>query len=121
MDKRGEILLEYLNGICGINEYKIINLSEITLFSPTLFSDEEIAKKTVKSLSDDDYVKVKYFDGEQYCISATLKGKSFFERERAIKKTVKRDKLYVFFASFSGSFLGGLLLFCIMLARGKLC
>lgn len=121
MDKRGEILLEYLNGICGINEYKIINLSEITLFSPTLFGDEEIAQKTVKSLSDDDYVKVKYFDGKQYCISATLKGKSFFERKRAIKKTVKRDKLYVFFASFLGSFSGGLLLLGIMLVTGKLC
>lgn len=110
MEKRKELLLGYLNGICSVNEYKIINLSEITLFSPLVF-DEETAKRTIKSLSDEDYVKVKYFDGEQYCISATVKGKSFFERKRAVKKTEKREKLYVFLASFAGSLLGGLIIF----------
>ncbi len=118
MDKRKELLLGYLNGICSLNEYKIINLSEITLLNP-LFSDEETAKKAVKSLADEDYVKVKFFDGEQYCISATVKGKSFFEKERAVKKTEKKEKLYVFLASFCGSFLGGLLIFALLFIGRK--
>ncbi|HBJ98319.1 MAG TPA: hypothetical protein DDY82_04590 [Clostridiales bacterium] len=118
MDKKGELLLSYINGICKAGEYKIINSGEITLYSPQLFPDKESVRKAIKQLDDEEYIIVKFYDGEQYCLCSTIKGKEYFDNQRLYKKTLKKDKRIVFFASVLGSFLGSLItLFIFLLVK----
>lgn len=115
MDKKGQLLLNYINGICKAGEYKIINSGEITLYSPELFPDKESVRKQIKQLDDEEYIKVRFYDGEQYCLCSTVKGKEYFENERLYKNALKKDKRVVFLASFLGSILGSLITLFIFL------
>lgn len=109
LDKRTLALLEYINGECG-GGYKIFSTEELINALPAVFgADAEGVRECVKTLSERDYISVKYQDEKEVCLSPLMKGRLVFENriDDEIEKVRSERRYFVF--SFVGALSGGVL------------
>ena len=105
-------ILKYLNCLSDNGNYILINDAEIKQIIEEIneFSCDEILN-IFKNLESLDYIKIKYFNSENYLLSLTEKGKNFNENLKLKNSQIciKNAKFYSFLLTILGSFLGTVL------------
>ncbi len=120
LDERTDILLDYINGYCKDESFKIIDISEMISAFPQKFKmDNDGILQMLTYLKERDYIVEKYSDGEQFCLCPLPKGRHYYEN-KAEKKRVEqaqssKNAKITFFASLLGGFFGSLLVFLVSL------
>ena len=116
LDKRKRFIISYLNDVTN-KGYAVISLNEISneVLTNTNEQTDGIVED-VRELASHGYIKLKYDDGENFCLTATEKGRSFIDVDEENEKTF--IKLYsgyksvvgwVIFSAFTGAFTGAVI------------
>ena len=108
LDKRSLALLNIINEECLGTGYKIFAVDELAAALPTAFGmDSEVVRVCIKTLSEHEYVSVKYEDEREVCLSLLTKGRLVFENriDEEVEKS-RAEKRY-FAYSFFGALIGG--------------
>ena len=116
IDKRKQFIISYLNSFTD-NGYVVVSLSEICteILKNTNENTDKIAED-LRELAHHGYIKLKYDDGENFCVTSTEKGRSFIDVDEENEKTF--IKLYsgyksvvgwVIFSAFIGAFTGSVI------------
>ena len=116
IDEIEKKVLYYVYNECGDN-FKVMEKTDLDEFMSSNFSKQKISiSKVLKSLSNLNYIQIKYCDDNKYCISITDQGKQVFESEKLNDISSKKMKyemmgliFIIGFFAFVGSFLGTLL------------
>lgn len=110
LDKRCLTLLNVINLQCVNSGYKIFSIEELVLSMPSyLGMDSEQVLQCIKTLTDKEYISVKYQDEREICTCPLTKGRLVFENrlEEELQKTLDRKRYFLY--SFLGGLLGGFL------------
>lgn len=126
IDKRSQYLLTYINRVAN-DRYVVISLNEFCndIMKNTNYSTDNL-NDSIRELSSLGYIRLKYDDGENFCVSSTEKGRSFIdvdeENQKTYVKLFSRYKSVVglvicsaFFGAFAGSVISSVV---IALLRG---
>ena len=106
LDKRCFALLDIINARCKDSGYKVFDVSELELAMPTKFRiDANGVVDCLSTLSDRDYISVKYQDENEICLCPLTKGRLVFENR--IDDIL--EKLHVQKRCFAFSFIGALI------------
>lgn len=107
LDRKTGELLNLLNNLCVGGAYKILEISDLVLKMPQSFAlDEEEIRESLRVLQEKDFIKIKYEDEREVCISTLPKGRFF--HENMIDKIIeeKTEKRQYFIYGFLGAFFG---------------
>ena len=116
IDKRSQYLLTYINRVAN-DRYVVISLNEFCndIMKNTNYSTDNL-NDSIRELSSLGYIRLKYDDGENFCISSTEKGRSFIDVDEENEKTyVKLFSRYksvvglVICSAFLGAFAGSVI------------
>lgn len=114
IDKRSQYILLYVNKIAE-DRYVVLSLNEISaeIMKNTDYSTGDI-HASVRELASLGYIRLKYDDGENFCLTSTEKGRSFVDVAEENQKTYvklfggyKSVVGWMMFSAFCGSFVGG--------------
>ena len=108
LDKRCLTLLNIINLQCVNSGYKIFSIEDLVLSMPSYLSmDSEQVLQCIKTLTDKEYISVKYQDEREICTCPLTKGRLVFENrlEEEMQKTLDRKRYFLY--SFLGGLLGG--------------
>jgi hypothetical protein len=109
LDERTLKLLNIINGICHGSGYKIFALSELAFSMPKRFMvDEDEVRKSLKTLSEKEYISVKYEDQAEVCLAVLSKGRLVCEKDIDAEIQSKKNNNRSFFSAFLGASLGGI-------------
>lgn len=121
LDKKSRLLLEYINKECGEGAYKIFEFSDIKRDLRNARFDAEGIAETINYLAEYDYIKLKYIDDENLCVTNTPRGRVYHEETRSLslevnyrKRTVITVLLFSFLGAVVGSFIGVIVATLIM-------
>ena len=122
-DKRSLALLDSINDACSSSGYKVFSVEELVSAFPVVYGmDKEGVAECLKTLSEHDYVSVKYMDGESVCACPTSRGRLVKENkiEREIEKAQMSGRyfLYAFLGAFTGGLVAALIGCALKLAFG---
>lgn len=93
LDRRTAKILEELNNICADGSYKVVEIKDICDAMPKKMSlDSESLEQSINHLVERNYVSLKYFDDEVFCISVLPKGRLFKEKNDELK--IAKDKKF---------------------------
>ena len=116
LTKRKRFILSYFNTRAN-DKYAVLSLNEITaeVMKNTNESTDNIVDD-VRNLSNLGYVRLKYDDGENFCLISTEKGRSFIDVDEESEKTYiklftgyKKIVGWVMASSFTGAFVGAVI------------
>lgn len=110
LDKRTKALLDIINKECVNSGYKVLEINDLVASMPTEFGiDKEGVVDSINTLSEKEFVSVKYLDEIEVCLSPLPKGRLDFEKqiEEQIEKKDCERRYFLF--SFLGGMVGGLL------------
>ena len=108
LDKRCLALLNIINGECVGTGYKIFSISDLISSMPVHFGmDGAGIYECIKTLSEREYISVKYQDDKEICLSPLTKGRLVFENKIDDEMEKSRAEKRYFFFSFIGGLLGG--------------
>ncbi|MGN0748606.1 MAG: hypothetical protein ACI4L1_02905 [Christensenellales bacterium] len=94
LDKRCEELLRIVNKECQEGSYKVLEVDDLIRLMPKKFKvDYETIAQLMSYLKAGEYVSVKYFDKEVFCVSPLPRGRRIFEVEIEEKKNKKKSKI----------------------------
>ncbi len=94
LDKRCEELLRIVNKECQEGSYKVLEVDALIRLMPKKFKvDYETIAQLMSYLKSGEYVSVKYFDKEVFCVSPLPRGRRIFEVEIEEKKNKKKSKI----------------------------
>lgn len=117
LEKKSRRLLEYINNECGEGAYKIFEFADIKKDLHSSRYDADSIAEIVKYLAEHDYIKLKYIDEENMCVTNTPRGRVFHEESRSLRYEEsyrKRTVALVFLSSFLGAFLGAIAAIIVM-------
>lgn len=107
LDKRSQFLLRYINKECSEGSYKIIEINDMLSSFPKKYKiDYDTLAHSLNHLKQREYISIKYYDNDVFCLSPLPRGRCFFEQEidnkkdkRKIKKTITLlSILYIIFS-----------------------
>ncbi len=115
------LILNYIINECG-DDYKVLEIADFEDFLLQKNIKRKInIKNILKHLQTNNFINIRYFDDDKYCLCATPLSKQIFEKEIIEKNKLKKIKLetfllFIIFFIFAilGSFLGTLLYYLIM-------
>lgn len=124
LDKRTKTLLDIINKECANTGYKVLEINDLVLAFPSWFGmDKEGVIDCINTLSEKEYISVKYLDELEVCLSPLSKGRLDFENridEQIEKRGYERKYfLFAFLGSMVGGIIAGLIIVLIMLFGGK--
>lgn len=125
LDKRCLALLKIINEQCADSGYKIFSIQELISLMPNHFGvDESVVYICIKTLTEREYISVKYQDEQEICLVPLVKGRLVFEN--AIDEKVERERaekkyfIHSLLGGLIGAILGGSLgIFIALLFGGK--
>lgn len=111
LEKYEKIVLNYINSNCKSGNFIVVTIDEIFSFLGVQSTVDKVQIKTaVANLFSSGFIRLKYDDGETFCVSTTEKGLNYKEQTFAndVQVVVKRNSLvgWCVFASFVGGFVG---------------
>ena len=106
LDKSCFDLLKFLSAECKDCGYKIFSTEELARASGCRL--EKDLSEILQTLTDREYICVKYQDEREICLSTTQKGRLFEEKriDAEVEKLRLERKYFVY--AFSGALVGGL-------------
>ena len=110
LDKRCFALLELINQECQNSGYKVFSIEDLILSMPSVFGMDAVGiSQCISTLSDHEYISVKYQDDVEVCLCPLTKGRIAFENkfDEQIEKINCSKKYFLY--SFLGAFLGGII------------
>lgn len=123
LDKRCLALLNILNSECLSSGYKVITIEELTTSMPAFFGiDSDGVRECLGTLSEKEYISVKYQDETEVCLCPLPKGRLVFENR--IDEEIDRSRnrrtyfLYSMFGAFAGGFIAAALALIVLLIAG---
>lgn len=120
LDKREQFLLNYVNKNT-VNGYVVISLNELCkeVVENSNYSTDGLVV-VIRTLSSLGYIRLKYDDGENFCVASTEKGRSFVDVDEENEKTYiklfsgyKRVVGWVTASAFIGAFAGAVVVLVI--------
>ena len=107
LDERCLHLLNLINNECNGSGYKVFEISDLTSAFPTRLSmDNDAVRDCINTLSQREYISVKYEDETEICVLPLSKGRFLAEKsidEEVLRaKEVRRYFLYSFFGALTG-------------------
>lgn len=113
LDEKEKTILSYIVSECG-DSYKVIEIDDFEDFFKSKLNKKKLNLHNVlNNLQNKNFITIKYFDDNKYCLSPTQASKILFEQEYQEKTKLKKIKLeiivllfFVLFFAFIGSFLG---------------
>ncbi len=123
LDKRSIALLNVIIAECADTGYKIFSFNELVSFMPLrYYIDSEGVKERLKSLSDHEYISVKYQDDNEVCLRPLLKGRVAIENKAdsdyAELNLKRRFAVFAFFGGVAGGLIAGLIVYLIKALGG---
>ena len=110
LDKRTALLLGQLNTICLDETYKVIEIKELCSKMPSkLKVNSQSLLESIKHLVERNYISLKYFDEDVFCLSILPKGRLFKEKseELALVRSKKFELAWIaMLCGAVGAFLG---------------
>ncbi len=124
LDKRTKFLLNVINKECVNSGYKVLGINDLILSMPLEFgADKETVIECINTLSEKEYVSVKYLDELEVCLTPLSKGRLVFENriDQEIEKRTFQKKYFIFafLGSLLGGFIAGIFAVIIMLFGGR--
>lgn len=124
LDKRTKTLLDIINKECVNSGYKVLEIADLVASMPIEYGmDKEGVIHSINTLSEKEYISVKYLDDLEVCLSPLSKGRLDFEKrideQIAKKDSQKKYFLFSFFGSMVGGVIAGLIFTLIFLFGGK--
>ena len=117
LDKKTTLILKTLNKLTEGNAYKVITTEEILAnLSQKSQYDLETIKQSVEFLEKQQYLNIKFSEGNTYCYSLMPKARIYLEQEKT-KLTPKKNNnqimmyVYIMIASFIGTMFALLIFF----------
>ncbi len=115
------LVLNFILNECG-DDYKVLEITDFEDFLLQKNIKRKInIKNILKHLQTNNFINIRYFDDDRYCLCATQLSKQIFEKEIIEKNKLKKIKvetilliLIFFISAILGSFLGTLLYYLIM-------
>lgn len=123
LDKRCFALLNIINARCKDCGYKVFEFTELVLSMPKKFGvDALVIKECLSTLSERDYISVKYQDESEICLCPLTKGRLVFENkiDELLEKLRVQRKCFLlsFFGALIGSIIGVALLSAVACVFG---
>lgn len=114
LDERTLALLDIINYECADGGYKVFFVKDLLSSFPKHFSvEEEVLFECIETLSNHQYISVKYQDQKEICLTSLAKGRVEMEnRLDAQIENLEYNKRHLFF-SFLGGLLGGVSAFLL--------
>ena len=117
LDNKTTLILRALNKLSEGNAYKVVTTEEIlaNLSQKSQF-DLETIKQSVEFLEKQQYLSIKFSEGNTYCYSLMPKARIYLEQEK-IKLTPKKTNnqiimyVYIMLSSFIGTMFALLIFF----------
>ena len=82
LDKRCLALLNILNSECVNSGYKVVSIEDFVLSMPLSFGiDFDGVRECLYTLSEKEYISVKYQDEKEVCLCPLTKGRLVFENK----------------------------------------
>ena len=119
MVEEAKVVLEALRTLTGTNDiYKVIEAEEIIAILPKQMTKQQLSY-IIKDLRDREYIKVKYFNPNEYCLLTVNGREDVIERTEEVveapvvsapvktEKTSAVSSKKAFWMGFLGAFLGG--------------
>lgn len=107
LDRRTEIILKKIDGLCSDGNYHIIESDELICALPQGDGlNAEALRDILKYLCEHDYVNIKYCDGKTYCVCPLPAGRIYLERTEQRRKEYSAKYIYPFIPSFLGALVG---------------
>ena len=109
LDKRCLALLDLINGECLNSGYKVMEIAALAQAMPPRFGiDEEGVRECIDTLSEREYISVKYEDEREICLSPLPKGRLVFENRIDEEIAEGRSRKTYFLYAFLGGAAGGI-------------
>ena len=113
LDEKEKFVLKYILSECG-DEYKVIYKDDLEDFFASKFCGKKLhIEQILNHLKNMNYIDIKYFDDEKFCLRCFQQSKAIFEKENIEKIKIKKIKVdaimlivFVFIFAFFGAFLG---------------
>jgi len=113
LDKRTSALMSMINEVCNEGSFKVLEIADIIASLPRRYKlDRGNLKQMMDFLVERDFLEVKYYDDNEYCLSPMPKGRLYHEQARDEKKQKSREReliVYTIIGSFIAAFAGALL------------
>jgi hypothetical protein len=114
LDKRTSALMSMINEECNEGSFKVLEIEDIIASLPKRYKLDRVnLKQMMDFLVERDFLEVKYYDDNEYCLSPMPKGRLYHEQAREEKKIKARQREFIiytimgsFFAAFAGALLG---------------
>lgn len=130
LDGDAKAVYEALKKLTGDDDvYKVVEAEEIMELLPYAMSKLQLSS-AIRDLKENDYVRVKYFTPDEYCLITLKRNEqpvavAYEEKEKAVESapeqkpvvTVKTGK--TFFGAFLGAFLGASIVVAIAMVLMK--
>ncbi len=121
LNENEKLILMFIINECD-DDYKVLETTDFEDFLLQKNIKRKINLKNIlKHLQANNFINIRYFDDDKYCLCATPLSKQIFEQEIIEKNKLKKIKLetillFILFFIFAifGSFLGTLLYYLIM-------
>ena len=116
LEEKEQTILSFIVNECEDN-YKVIYKDDFEDFLLLKYGKKKVKIDTILNhLKNLNYIDIKYFDEEKYCLCPTQQSKLLFEEENKEKTKIKKIRvevillfIFVLIFAFIGSFLGTLL------------
>ena len=119
LDKRCLSLLNIINRECVGTGYKIFATEDLLSYMPARFGlDKDSVLDCVKTLSEHEYISVKYQDDFEICLSPLNKGRLVFENQIDGEIEKARAQKFYFIYSFLGALIGGTFVIILFVLLG---
>ena len=106
LDRKTERLLKILIVLTEDGTaYKVLAYADI---SEKLGTAPETLKELLTYLNEREYIKIKYNDAKDVCLTVLPKGKLYTESVKKDVKTVSKGRIKFFIATFLGAMAGGI-------------
>lgn len=116
IDAKSFALLKVLDSECSGQGYKIFSIDELRLSLPEEYGfTADGVREALKTLSERDYVSVKYEDEREVCLKPLVKGRLAFENKIDDEVELNRAEKRYFLWSFLGAAAGAATVFIVAL------
>ena len=113
LDEKEQLILKYIISECG-DDYKVIYKDDFEDFFASKFGNKKLhIEQILNHLKTTNFIDIKYFDDEKYCLRCLQQSRVIFEEESKEKIKIKKIRteivllvVIVFVFAFFGSFLG---------------
>ncbi len=124
LDKRSIALLNAIIKVCCDSAYKIFSFEELASLMPKGLSLEaDGLKESLQSLSNHEFISVKYQDDSEVCLRPLIKGRiaieNITEKQQLDLSNKKKLVCICFLSALFGGFVSGLMLYLIKLLGGS--